>query len=118
MRPDWTGYPISLFTDVAGHFIGRIFLLLLTLASAVFLGSGIAASTGDHVGWLGGILLYPIMILGGIAQGWGFFVYLSIGLFTAIYLQREVSARWLVLLFLLQGFEVYRWCVSWEIGKP
>ena len=118
MRPDWSDYPISLFTDVASHFLGRIFLLLSTLALAVFLGSGIAASTGDHVGWLGGIMIYPIMIIGGIAQIWGIFIYMILGIFTAIYLQRDVSPKWLLFPFLLQGFEAYRWCASWEIGKP
>lgn len=118
MRPDWTDYPISLFTDVASHFLGRIFLLLSTLTLAIFFGSGVAASTGDHVGWLGGIMIYPIMIIGGIAQIWGIFIYMILGIFTAIYLQRDVSAKWLLLPFLLQGFEAYRWCASWEIGKP
>lgn len=113
MHPDWTDYPLSLFTDVARHFIGRIFLLLSTLAIAIFLGSGIAASTGDHIGWLGRIMIYPIMIIGGITQIWGIFIYMILSIFTAIYLQRDVSPKWL-----LQGWEAYRWCASWEIGKP
>jgi hypothetical protein len=118
MHPDWTDYPFSTFSDVAGHFIGRIFLLLVTFGIAIFLGSGVAASTGDHIGWFGGIMIYPIMIIGGIAQIWGIFVYLTLGIFTAVYLIRDVSIRWLILPFLLQGLEAYRWCASWEIGKP
>lgn len=118
MRPDWKDYPFSLCTDAARHFIGRIFLLLSALAIAIFLGSGIAASTGDHIGWLGGIMIYPIMIIGGIAQGWGVLVSLVLGLFTAVYLQGDVSPRWLLLPFILQGLEAYRGCASWVIGKP
>ena len=75
MHPDWTDCPFSVFSDVAQHIFGRIFLLLSTIAVAAFLGSGIAASTGHHIGWLGGITLYPIMITGGIAQIWGIFIY-------------------------------------------
>lgn len=116
MRPDWTDYPFSLLTDVAGHFLGRLILLLLTLALAVFLGSGMAASLGDHVGWLSGLRIYPLMILGGIVQIWGIFVYLILGFFSVAWLLREISFWWLLLPFLLQGWEAYRWCASWEIG--
>jgi hypothetical protein len=90
MLSDWTDYPLSIFTGVARHFIGRIFLLLATLVLAVFLGSGIAVSTGDHIGWFNGIMIYPIMIIGGIAQVWGILVYFALGVFTAVYLQRDV----------------------------
>lgn len=113
MRPDWTDYPLSIFTDAAGHFIGKLVLLLSTIAAAIFTGSGIAALTGHHVGWIVGLMIYPIMILDGIAQIWGVFVYLILGIFTAIYLQRDVSPKWLLLPFLVQGFEAYRWCASW-----
>ena len=113
MRPDWTDYPISIFTDVAQHFIGRIFLLFATLALAVFLGSGIAASTGHHIGWLGGIMLYPIMIIGGVAQFWGILIYAALGLFTVFFFHGDIRFRWLLFPFLLQGIEAYRWSASW-----
>ena len=100
MRPDWKHYPISLFVDVAEHFFGRILLLLSALGLGIFIGSGIAASTGDHVGWFGAVMVYPIMIIGGIAQIWGIFVYLLLGVFTAIYLQRDVSPKWLLVPFI------------------
>ena len=118
MRPDWTDYPFSIFSDVAAHFIGRLSLLISVLALAVFLGSGIAASTGDHIGWFGGIMIYPIMIIGGIAQIWGVLVYAILGFFTAVYFHRDIGPKWLLLPFVLQVFEAYRWCSSWEIGKP
>ena len=118
MRPDWTDYPISLFTDASRHFVGRICLLFLTLTAAVFLGFGIAAFTGAHIGWVGGLMIVPLMIIGGIAQIWGIFIYLILGIFTVLYLQRDVSPRWLLLPLLLQGFEAYRWCASWVIGNP
>lgn len=63
-------------------------------------------------------MIYPIMVIGGIAQIWGIFTYFILGIFTVIYLHRDVPPRWLLLPFLLQGIEAYRWCVSWEIGKP
>ncbi len=118
MRPDWSDYPLSLLTNVVSHLLGRIFLLFCTIAFAVFLGSGVAASTGDHVGWFTGIMIYPVLLVGGIAQIWGLPIYLFLGIFTAIYLQRELSPRWLLLPFLLQTLEAYRWCASWETGKP
>lgn len=116
MSPDWTDYPFSLLTDVLGHFLGRMLLLLGTLTLAVFLGSGIAAATGHHVGWLSGLMIYPIMILGGVVQMWGILVYLILGIFVAVYLLREISSWWLLLPFLLQGWEAYRWCASWEVS--
>jgi hypothetical protein len=117
MNPDWTDYPLSIVRDVAGHFIGRIFLLLVTLALAVFLGSGIAASTGDHLGWTGGLMIYPIMLIGGFAQGWGIPIYAAIGFFTVIYFFRDTNSRWLIFPFILQFWEAYRWSASWIWGK-
>jgi hypothetical protein len=35
-----------------------------------------------------------------------------------IYLARDVSHRWLFVIFALQFFEAWRWCASWVIGKP
>ncbi len=117
MRPDWTDYPLSIFTDVASHIVGRLFLILISVTLAVFLGSGIAASTGDHVGWFNGIMFYPIMIVGGIAQFWGIGIYLSIGIICATYFVRDIPPKWLLIVIVLQAFEAYRWSSSWEIGK-
>jgi uncharacterized membrane protein YjjB (DUF3815 family) len=117
MNSNWTNYPISVFTDVSTYLVGRVFLLFSTIVISVFLGSGIAASTGDHVGWTEAVTMYPIMVAGGIVQIWGIFIYMILGFFTVIYLQRDVSLRWLLLPFLLQGFEAYRWCASWELAK-
>jgi hypothetical protein len=115
MNPDWTNYPYSLVTDVGGNLIGRVLLFLATIVLAVFLGSGIAALTGDHIGWFGAVLIYPIMVIGGVADIWGIFVYGAILFFALIFLRCEISLRWLLLPFLLQGIEAYRWCASWTM---
>lgn len=112
MRCNWSDLPFSILSDVAGHFIGRIFLLTGTLAIAAHLGAGLAFAAAGHSGeWPFGPALYPIMFIGGLVQGWGIASLFLLGIFAVVYLQKDdVPLKWLAVPFLIQGLEAYRWC--------
>lgn len=112
MRGNWSDYPFSILNDVAGHFVGRIFLLTGTLAIATYLGASLAFASAGHSGeWPFGLLFYPIMFVGGLVQGWGIASLFLLGIFAVVYFHKEdVRLPWLAVPFLIQGLEAYRWC--------
>jgi len=108
MNPDWSDYPISIFTAAANHVVGRLLFFFGTLAMAVLLGSSLAAWTGDHIGPLTVFKMYSIMVISELFQVWGIVIYGTMAVFLAIYYHKELSFKWLLIPFVLQAFETYR----------
>src|SRR5438034_11362038 len=118
MRDLEQDYPLSIFQAALFSVAGKTFLLIVFLALATLLGSSLAYAQGDHIHPIGALMVYPIMVIGGFAQGWGIPIYAALAIIGSIYLARDISHRWLIVIFVFQLFEAWRWCASWVVGKP
>src|SRR5258708_9391395 len=116
MTPSDFDYPLSAFRSATSHLLGRLLFVVIVLALAVLLGAGIARLTGDHLSSLGALMLYPILVIGGIAQIHGIVAYALVFIAGAIYILRETSHLWLLVIFITQAIEAGVWCSSWTLG--
>ena len=96
-------YPLSVFRAAIFGVAGKTLLLVGSLVLATVLGSALAYAHGDHIHPVGALMIYPIMVIGGFAEGWGIPIYAALAMIGFIYLARDVSHRWLFVIFALQS---------------
>jgi hypothetical protein len=111
-------YPLSVFREAVSGVVGKALLFVGCLVLATLAGSAIAFAHGDHIHPVGALMLYPLMVIGGFVEIWGIPIYATLLILFLIYVARDISHWWLIVVFTLQSFEAWRWCASWVVGKP
>ena len=110
-------YPFSIFRAIGSYLVARILFLFAAIILAVLLGAGVADLAGDHLSAGSALILYPVLVIGGIAQFHGILAYGLILTSILVYILREASHYWLLVVFGIQAIEAGVWCASWTVGK-
>ncbi|MGF1657322.1 MAG: hypothetical protein ACFCU3_10125 [Verrucomicrobiales bacterium] len=121
MRPDWSDYPLSVFFDSIGHYVLRIsalvaVLLLGTAVGIVLAWPKVLLYVFDRMLYLvpGLLAAFGQVFVVGLHQGWGLLAQLTLCLFACLFLLQDLSYKWLIFAFAVQGLETIRCALTFK----